>query len=234
MDTDTRVEDVMEVRDTDGGATATRTAGHTGALSRPARRDPLRAGGTRRRSTRIMRDIIKALTESMQALAQEEQEATAAGRPLSSNESGFRPIDFDPVPTRTSRSSLTTTDGDQLTEMPSNDETIALRPTRIKLLRSQDLWSEPPNTTVLTCDYCHNSFCLQDGGAAFESKAACINCEQRLNRDVVLPAIGQMRPHLKQAETCVAPTQPFRAREQNAAVALNIPEAELELPESAG
>jgi hypothetical protein len=50
--------------------------------------------------------------------------------------------------------------------------------------------------TELRCDYCSQVFRLQDGGASFEGKAACVSCEQHLNRDVVLPTMGKNRPTL--------------------------------------
>ncbi len=65
---------------------------------------------------------------------------------------------------------------------------------RIRLLSSHELWVRQEDTTEYSCSYCGKSFRLQQGGALFDGQAACMCCEQHLNRDVVLPAINQARP----------------------------------------
>lgn len=56
-----------------------------------------------------------------------------------------------------------------------------------------------PDDHPLTCQYCGTIFTLQNGGATFEGKCACLRCEPHLNRDVVLPTLNrQARPTLLQ------------------------------------
>jgi hypothetical protein len=80
----------------------------------------------------------------------------------------------------------------------------------LRLLKAQILGPEPEDIE-LHCQYCGNIFRLHQGGASFEGKAACANCEQHLNRDVVLPAVGKNRPHLyKVCEVAAGPDHPKR------------------------
>lgn len=71
------------------------------------------------------------------------------------------------------------------------------QPPGLMLLRAQILGEEAEDAE-LRCHYCHRQFRLQEGGASFEGIAACPDCEQRLNRDVVLPAVAKHRPHVYQ------------------------------------
>jgi len=80
----------------------------------------------------------------------------------------------------------------------------------LSLLRAQFLGRQPEQIE-LHCAYCSRLFHLNEGGASFEGKAACVNCEQHLNRDVVLPAVAKHRPHLYEVcDVAEGPDQPKR------------------------
>jgi hypothetical protein len=162
---------------------------------RRAGRGPTRMGGIRRYSTRIMREILKALSENMRELAEQELKATAG--PCSSVEPDANtasPGTSDDYLTPRLPLPVMASAGTKSREPASDADRLAPKSARIRLVRSQDLWAEPQTSTSLRCDYCGDSFQLQDGGALFEGKAACTNCEQHLNRDIVLPAVSRSRP----------------------------------------
>lgn len=69
------------------------------------------------------------------------------------------------------------------------------QPSGLMLLRAK-VFGPEPDDVELHCRYCNRVFKLQEGGACFEGNAACSSCEQRLNRDLVLPAVSKHRPHL--------------------------------------
>lgn len=78
----------------------------------------------------------------------------------------------------------------------------------LMLLRAQFLGEETEDTEF-RCHYCHRVFRLQEGGASFEGIAACPDCEQQLNRDVVLPAVAKHRQRVYQAcEAAPSPDHP--------------------------
>ncbi len=142
------------------------------------------------------------MLEMLRALAASENDAMSQVLP-------------DPIP-EPSRPTVTPTCREEVTSAtPSRPPVASDGPASadlpgLRLLRAQILGPEPEDIE-LHCEYCGNLFRLQQGGASFEGKAACANCEQHLNRDVVLPAVGKNRPHLyKVCEVAAGPDHPKR------------------------
>ncbi len=95
----------------------------------------------------------------------------------------------------------------------------------LMLLRATILGPEPDDTE-LHCRYCNRVFRLQEGGASFEGNAACSDCEQRLNQDLVLPAVSRHRPHIYQVcEVAEGPDRPKRPAWARKRLPENLPHA---------
>ena len=176
---------------------------HSSSTNGRTRRSTVRMGGIRRHSTRIMREIIKALSENMHQLEEQEIRATGGIYPqalesptVPAGTSGMAESFLTPSVLRGIRSDQRSGVGREF--MPGSDRLTSKSP-KITLLRSQDLCTQPQITTELNCNYCGKRFHLEDGGALFEGKAACGNCEQHLNRDIVLPTMNRPRLSLLDA-----------------------------------
>jgi hypothetical protein len=142
-----------------------------------------------------MVDLLKAISESVPYLMGYASDSADSGLPESLENSTapisalYAPLVPPPDPCAVRVSSEVA--GGEVED--AHEALLSSTPTRIRLLTSQELLVEPEMSTELECQYCHQTFRLQDGGALFEGKAACMFCEQKLNRDVVLPTVSSIR-----------------------------------------
>jgi hypothetical protein len=154
-----------------------------------------------RRSRRPRSESTRTMLEMLRALAQ--AEANTFGELNKRNESSALQGVVEVPESTQQEHTLREDHGDA-------DTSAAREQPGLQLLRATILGSEP-DEIELHCQYCSRVFRLQDGGASFEGNAACSNCEQRLNRDVVLPAVGKNRPHMYQVcDAAQGPEQPKR------------------------
>lgn len=219
----------------------------------PPHRGRRRHAASRRASGRTMSELIKAVSESAPYLMK-----------LHAGQSGVcdLPLHMDPVyrdgdqttgfdrdeadaPGDTTSETSSDGDFDRLrasTPRSNGEDRRRLHPSlprQIKLLSSRDLLREKETDTELTCDYCHRAFSLKAGGASFGGKAACMACEQRLNRDVVLPAMnhhnnsaGPGGPAHTTSGKCEAPAHQQRLDESAARDDTAIEDAEFQPAEA--
>ena len=157
---------------------------------------------SRRDSSRLMLDLLRALAEAeSQNLQQPEPPLYASPQPETASSSSALQHP------NASGNGVPTSAADPDPSPPPYSPATHCSPGVI-LLRSQ---LEPEvDERELVCEYCGRVFRLQEGGASFEGKAACNCCEQRLNCDVVLPTLSRHRPHLYQV--CDLGTGPENAK----------------------
>jgi len=149
------------------------------------------------------------MLEMLRALARSEAATMEAPDGLDLQPRGDLPLQDRPY----LRTDSGGTKGSENGHSTSGDDGLA----GLRKLRDQ-LFGSDPEDVELQCQYCGRIFHLQDGGACFEGKAACPQCEQHLNRDVVLPAVGKHRigtcsaAGAREARNTSSPSRPHRRK----------------------